>query len=100
MADQMDGCSSMSTGFSAMVNGAEEVFTRPHMSLFLEYWVEGQSHSQMSIQGVLTMSTGCEKRPAKASMSSYMAGAIQSSGSMMETHWPWAISSPRLHVAP
>ena len=88
MADQMDGCSSMSTGFCAMEKGAAEVFTRPHMSLLRAYWVEGQSHSQMSIQGVLTMSTGCEKRPAKASMSSYMVGAIQSSGSMTETHWP------------
>ena len=41
-----------------MEKGAAEVFTRPHMSLLRAYWVEGQSHSQMSIQGVLTMSTG------------------------------------------
>ena len=60
----------------------------------------GSSQSRMSVQGVFTMSICSGKESAKASMSAYIVGSIQSSGSTMEIQSPLAMRRPMLQPWP
>lgn len=85
-----------------MVNGCRDGLMRPrYAQCSLTSW--GVSGLRMIQYGVSIMSSlfgSPNSRLAKESMSEYIPGSIQSSGSRIAIQSPFASRTPRLQVAP